>query len=313
MNLWMRCVRFFDQREPATPLALVRILLGLAVVLTVGEVVARGLVPVLWMGVEAGGYRNLPQPPWLVAALGGPTPSVIWRLVAVALFGGSCMVLGLGGRVAALATALSFRALTAVNGHAGGSYDLLLTNALWLCVLAPSTATLSLDCRLRTGRWVDDRDMPAWVRWLFVYQIVLTYWTTGLQKVSSHWVPGGEHSALYYILQQPNWQRGDMRWVADFYLFTQVGTAVSWLWEVLAPLWLLAVYFAATAHRDGMWRRWFNRLRVREVFVGLGVVFHLSVHLLMNIGPFSLVSLAYYPAMYSHAEWVRLRERFTAR
>ena len=139
---------------------------------------------------------------------------------------------------------------------------------------------------------------------------MLCYWTTGLQKVSSHWVPGGDFSALYYILQQPSWHRFDMTWVASFYPLTQVGTAVSWFWEVLAPLWLLAVYYAHTREREGRVRAWFNRLRVREVFLVLGLVFHAVIHSLMNVGPFSFVSIAFYPAMYSHEELMGVVRRF---
>lgn len=308
-----RFVRFFDRREPATPLALVRILLGITVVTTVGSVVWAGLVPVIWHDLADGGMRPLGKGNWVFEALGGVTPANVWRLVAISLIGGSAMIVGVGGRLSAAVTALAFGAVSSLNGHAGGSYDLLIGNALWLCVLAPTTATLALDCKLRTGSWVDDAPRPSWVRWLIVYQIVLCYWTTGLQKLSSHWTPGGDFSALYYILQQPSWHRWDMRWVADIYWLTQVGTAVSWFWEVLAPLWLLAVYYAATRERDGRVRALFNRLHVREIYLGLGVIFHLSIHLVMNVGPFSLISLAYYPAMYSHQElagvWSRIRAR----
>jgi hypothetical protein len=287
----------------------VRMLLGLSVVLTIGSVAIHGLVPVLWFDIADGGYRSQPQGPWLVELLGGVRPDVVWRLVAIAMIGGVAMMAGVGGRFAALITALSFRAITGINSHTGGSYDLLLSNALYLAVLAPTTRTLSVDCKLRTGTWTDDTRQPSWVRWLFVYQIVLTYWTTGLQKVSSHWTPGGDFSALYYILQQPSWHRSDMRWVANIYPLTQLGTATSWLWEVLAPLWLLAVYYAATREREGRARRWFNRLHVREVFAILGVIFHVSIHVFMNVGPFSLVSLAYYPALYSHEELARAWKR----
>ena len=73
-----------------------------------------------------------------------------------------------------------------------------------------------------------------------MWQLVLMYWATGLQKVSTHWVPGGDLMALYYILQQPTWQWIDMAWVAPYAALTQVGTAVSWWWEVTCPVWLWA-------------------------------------------------------------------------
>ncbi|TNE91061.1 MAG: hypothetical protein EP330_06315 [Deltaproteobacteria bacterium] len=308
-----RFAAFFDQREPATPLALYRILVGMSVISAIGSVVWAGLVPVIWHEIADGGMRKLVQGNPVIDALGGPTPQVVWGLVWASLLGGLAMVLGVGGRFSVLVTALAFRAVTSLNNHTGGSYDLLIANALFLCFLAPSTATLSLDCKLRTGAWTDDTPRPSWVRWLIVYQIVLVYWTTGLQKVSSHWVPGGDFSALYYILQQPSWHRFDMRWVSSFFLFTQIGTAVSWFWEVFAPLWGLSAYYAATAEREGKLRAWFNRMHVREVYLVLGVIFHLVIHALMNVGPFSMISLAFYPAFYGHDEltaaWSRLRSK----
>lgn len=305
-----RFVAFFDAREPATPLALFRILVGSSVLYAIGSVVLAGLVEALWFDVSDGGMRKISQGAWPVMVLGGPRPDVVWKLVAMALGGGLAMVVGAGGRVASLVTAVAFGGLVSLNNHTGGSYDVLISNALFLCILAPTTATLSVDCRIRSGAWVDASPRPSWVRWLVIYQIVLVYWTTGLQKVSSHWVPGGDFSALYYILQQPSWHRFDMRWVGDFYLLTQVGTGVSWLWEVLAPLGLLAAYFANDPGRPGRLRAWFNRFRAREIYLGLGFAFHVGIHLLMNVGPFSLISVAFYPAFYRHDELAALWRRF---
>ena len=33
---------------------------------------------------------------------------------------------------------------------------------------------------------------------------LLVYWTTGVQKVSAYWVPGGDFSALYFIGSNPH-------------------------------------------------------------------------------------------------------------
>ena len=43
-----------------------------------------------------------------------------------------------------------------MNGQAGGSYDELLTCALFLVVLADSTRTLSVDCRIQISQRVFD-------------------------------------------------------------------------------------------------------------------------------------------------------------
>ena len=71
--------------ESATSLALFRIAIGLCTLLTIGTVVGLGLDEVLWVHSDYGGMRALNDPPWLIAALGGATPTVIRSLSTVAL------------------------------------------------------------------------------------------------------------------------------------------------------------------------------------------------------------------------------------
>jgi hypothetical protein len=303
---WSRWARFLDDREPGTSLALVRIGSGLCVAGAVAAVVLAGAVPVLWLGPEHGGY-TVPATPWLFRWLGGVTPTTVWGLVAVTLAAGLCLAVGLGGRLPALVALLSYPALVGINLDAFGAYDLVISNALWLLVLARSTATLALDCRLRTGRWTSDEPVPAWPRYLAIYQLVLIYWSTGAHKLSSAWVPGGDASALYYILQQPTWQRWDMSWLAWAYPLTRAATLLTWLWEVSAPLLLLALWYRATADRPGNLRALFNRVNYRRWFVLFGLGMHLGILVLMEVGPFSFIVLSFYPCLYRPEEWRRAR------
>ncbi len=312
MRLWSAWVALLSRREVGTSLALFRVAVGLCVVLLLGSVVAADLVGVIWVDAADGGYRDLTGN-WLVQALGGPTRAVMWRLTVGGIAGGVLLAAGLGGRVVALLTLQLLIATTSVNGQATGSYDILLTNALWLLVLADSTATLSVDCRVTQGQWTSARTVPAWPRYLGIFQLFLMYWMTGLQKVSAYWTPGGGFSALYYILQQPTWQRTDMRWVAHVYPLTQVATALTWAWEVGAPLLLLAYWWRDTADRPGRMRALANRFDLRLAYVGLGLIFHLSVAALMNVGPFSWVSLAYYACLFTPEEVARFGARARAR
>jgi hypothetical protein len=310
-------VQFVDAvaaTESATSLALFRIAIGLGSLLTFGSVVANGLVPVLWTGSASGGYRELGRGPWLVAYLGGPVPHVVWPLIGVVLGGSLLLTLGIGGRAVALVTALVATNILGINGDAGGSYDELLTNALWLLVLGRPGATLSVSARWRTGLWWPEVQVAAFPRWLAAYQLILMYTTTGLQKVSAYWVPGGDASALYYILQQPEWHRADMSWLAPLFPLTQLATTVTWCWEVSAPVWLLAVALAAHPERPGVLRAWFSRWRVREVYVLAGILMHAVIWATMEVGPFTPLSLAFYTTLYHPGEWERLRTpRVTAR
>lgn len=312
MKRWNAWVLACSRTESGTSLALIRILLGLAVLWTLGSVIVTDTVDVLWVDARYGGMRNLVRHP-LVEALGGATPDVVHGLVASGLVLGSALTLGLGGRLTPLLTLFLMKTLTSRHPEAGGSYDLLLHNGLWLAVLAPTTATLSADARLATGRWLRDTPVGMWGRYLFAFQLVLVYTSTGWQKLSAYWTPGGDFSALYYIFQQPSWQRMDLAWTAWIFPLTQLATAVSWVWEVTGPLLLLAVWAEDTPTRSGRWRRLLVRWHVRDVYAGIGLAMHLVLLVLMNVGPFTPVTLAYYPALYAPRVWERAIRRGIAR
>jgi hypothetical protein len=303
--MWRRWVERCEATESATTLALFRIAIGLCALYTVGSVVGAGLVEVIWVSAAHGGMLPLDEPPWLVAWLGGATPTVAWGLVTAALVGAAGLTLGVGGRPWALATALVTNNLLDLNGHAGGSYDELLANALWLVFLSGGHRTLSLEAWWRTRQWWPEVSVLAFPRWLAIWQLCLMYGTTGLQKLSTYWVPGGESSALYYILQQPTWQRGDMRWVAHVYPLTQIATTVTWFWEVLAFFWIVTVWYAETPERPGRLRAWSNRWQLRWVFAVIGLVMHAAILITLEVGPFSPLSLAFYVCLAQPAEWER--------
>jgi hypothetical protein len=296
---WNAWVDWLATPESATAAALFRVATGLGVIVSIAPVLEAGVALDLWTDRAFGGIEDV-TPGWLVSLLGGPTPLVVSGVLAAALLGGVFLIIGFGGRLTSFATLQLCIALFDLNTHAGGSHDELLTNALWLVFLMGGTGTLSLDARLRTGRWYPEAMIGRWARFLVVYQLVLMYATTGWQKLSSHWVPGGGETALYYILQQPTWQRVDFRWVAwePWFTLSRVGTATSWTWEVFSPIWLVA-WVASMSARPSWWRR----LRVREVYAVVGVLFHILILVAMEVGPFSWVSLAYYTCVVHPWEW----------
>jgi hypothetical protein len=149
-------------------------------------------------------------------------------------------------------------------------------------------------------------------RYVLVGQLVLMYCTTGLQKVSIGWVPGGPLDALWYILQQPTWQRGSMRWLAPLYPVTQIATLTTWAFEVGSPLLLLAFWYRATRERPGRLRAWFNRHDFRTKYLALGLFLHLGVELTMEVGPFIGGVLALYTCCFHPGEWQQVGQRLVA-
>lgn len=292
---WARWVAVLDHREPATALALTRIGLGLVTFWSIASVWWAGLAPLLWFDVAHGGYRHYSiSGSWLVAALGGPDPQLILALTVVGLAGSAALALGVWGRVSAFVALQCFLALAWVNPHTGGSYDHLISNALWLLVLAKSDQTLSVSARWRTGRWTDPTPVPAWPRYLMVGQLAVMYASTGFQKVSAHWLPGGDLSALYYILQQPSWRRMNTEAAAWVYPLTQLATLTTWLFEVGGGLFVLALYFRHTRTRPGRLRALANRVDLRSWMVGFGLLLHVGIHISMDVGPFSAAAVSMY-------------------
>ena len=144
-------------------------------------------------------------------------------------------------------------------------------------------------------------------------RLVLVYGTTGLQKLSAHWLPGGELSALYYIMQQPSWQRIDMAWLAPFYPLTQAATLTTWCWEICAPLLLLAYVFRSTRTRPGRMRGWMNTHDFRTLYAAFGIAMHLGIFLTMEVGPFTWISLAFYACLWHPDEWTHVWRRLQRR
>lgn len=295
-------VTLTNDRETGEALAAFRIGIGSVIVASLLAVIGPGMVDVIWVDAAHGGMRSLPATP-LVAALGGARPDVIWPLVWATLAGAACVTLGLGGRVVAFLTLQGYTGLTGLNWTASGGYDAMLGNALWLLVLGNGTAAWSLDAVVRARRGLEPRTIYAWPRYLVILQLVVVYTATGLQKSSALWTPAGGYEALYWVLVEPTWRRfSDPTFAADLAPWLRVATAVTWHWECAAPLLLLFLWYRRTAGRPGRLRRWSNRLDLRGWWLGIGVALHLGILALLDVGPFSFATLAYYPAVLTPEE-----------
>jgi hypothetical protein len=297
VNPWSRWVRLLEHREPATALALCRIVLGVTLVGHLVAMQTTGVAAAVWVDARYGGMATV-APRWL-EWFGGATPRNVHAVLAVAVLSAALMVVGLFTRAAQVAMWATFRLLSGLNDDCGGASDDLLTNALFVLMFADSGRALSLDARLRGKRG----EVPAWPRYVLIGQLVLMYWSTALHKLSSHWVPGGPLDALWYILQEPLWQRRPMRALAPAFPLLRVAALVTWVFEQTAPLLLLAFWYRATRARPGRLRALFNRVHFRTVYLLLGVALHTSILATMEVGPFFGAVMAFYACCVHPGEW----------
>jgi len=302
-RLWARWLRFLETQEAAESLALCRVMAGAGLIASVAFAWHHDTWRMLWIDDAYGGYRDLPSGPWLICLLGGPRPEVVLPVMSLTILCGAALVCGWRPKLSAALGLMLFNSLTRINFHDVSAYDSLLANQLFLLIWAESGATWSLESRLRHGVWSREVLVPAWPRFVMIFQLVLCYWSTGVQKLGAHWLPGGDLAAVHYILQDPFWRRWDLDpWLNPVFFLTQLATAFTWWFEVLAPLLLVAWWFRTTPDRLGFWRRLSNRMDYRTCFAVAGVLFHVGLHLFMRIGPFSWVILSYYPALWSGDE-----------
>ncbi len=294
--VWRRWVELLDRKEAATGLALCRIVAAFTVCLHLVTMWTSGAAFGVWVSVQFGGIRDTDLN-WL-EPFGGATPLNIRLVLGLGIFSSALMALGVFTPVTTALTWLTFRLLTGLNNHSGGSSDDLLVNILFILMFSRCGGALSFD-RLKQP----PAEVPVWPRYVLIGQLVLVYWMTGLQKVSAAWLPGGSLDALWYIFQQPSWQRTSMLWLAPVYPLTQLGTLVAWTFEQSAPLLLLAFWFRYTPERQGRVRAFFNRIDFRTLYLALGMMLHLGIWLTLEVGPFFGGVFALYVCCYTHDEY----------
>ena len=308
-SLLTRWVELWDEREPPTVIALVRILLATVVLLDLAVLGSHGVATWLWAPIEVGGVSvssggDLPPFYRLFSATRG-SASLLWvGLLASTL----CVGLGCFTRSAALVFVCLSAQAALINGPADRAIDKAIRIVMLLLVLSPAGQVWSIDAKRKTGSFRGPRGMaPAWARYLVLGQLTLMYCAAGLAKGGTSWYPWGGYSALYLTLQDPIVAAGDFSWLARPipYFMTQLATASTHLWELAAPLVLIAAYYQRTRERPGRLRRLFNRLPVRNGYVVMGLLFHLSLAFTMRLGIFPFAMLACFPAFFRPDELER--------
>lgn len=312
-----RWVAFWDEREAPTVLAILRIAVATVIAYDLVLAVSHDLVVPLWAPHAEGGIGyagewepGMPESFSIFGMSASTSVAVFWTALASAVLFGAGVLTRATGAVCLLAYAQL--AMYLPEGDRG--VDVLLRHALVLLVLSGSGATLSVDARIRHGRFHrPDARVPSWPRRMLILQLVWMYFSAGMHKTQLAWTPFGGSTALYYILLDPHFARFDTPWLASLYPLTQLGTLMTMLFEWGAPLVLLAYWYERTRGRPGRVRRLFNGIRFRYVWIATGVAFHLMLALTLRLGIFPWGVLALYPAFVTPPALDAALKRLSAR
>lgn len=308
---WDTWVGIWSHEEHPLPMALVRITLGLCLLWDLSWVGALDLVVPFLAPQEIGGWPEIyPRSTVpLVWQLFPADPAVAWGLWGLTIACAALFTVGLYTRPAALAFVLLYAQWAEILDAADRGIDTMMRNVVFLFVFATAHHTLSVDAWRRTGSWRGDGALtPAWPRHVLVLQLVVMYFGAGIAKLGSTWTPMGEYAALWYILHDVAVARFDWSFLAPIYPLTQLSTAITILWEYSAPVVLLFYWYRHTWQRPGRLRAWCNRWRAHQLWLIVGVVFHVLIAITLNLGIFPFAMLSFYPSFFHPNDlpvWIR--------
>ena len=284
MRIWRAWVALLDRKEPPTALAMVRILLASVLLIDFVNVRIAGLVEPIYSPPPLGFA-------WGDAWLSG---NAAWALAVVSL---AAIVLGAATRVACIGFVLASAALSHLTPDSESGLDMLARIVFVILALSRCNARWSIDAWLarRLGREVP-AEVPAWPRYLLLFQLVWVYFSGGMNKSAGAWGPQGGFTALANALSDPHAARFSPGWVGTIYPLTRIATAATMAFELGAPLFLLA---------------YFKRWRVRWVWIALGIAFELGIAFGLRLGSFPYGMLALYPVLL-HPDELRHRRTSSA-
>jgi hypothetical protein len=189
--------------------------------------------------------------------------------------------------------------------------DTLCRNALLVLAFSGCGEALTMEGGWRTLA----QRVPSWPRRLLVLQLVAMYFLAGVQKGGFAWYPPGHFAALYFILHDPAIAAHDFGFLRQqpFFFLSQVGTAVTVVFQDSYPLVLLLRWWRHTADRPGRLRALANRYPLEWLWIGTGAFFHVGLAVTTELGIFPWAMLALYPAFLHPDQVASIRRRMAFR
>ena len=304
---WRAWVALWDRREDAAALALVRIAVAIVLLHDFMTVWRLDLIDPLWARPPDGFAAG--HDGWATSLVGdGPASAhALWLAAVIALVAIAC---GAATRVACVGFVLVSAQLGLRAPDTERAIDLLMRITLAILALSRSHARWSVDAWVwrRLGRPLA-REVPAWPRYLLLLQLIWVYFSGGINKGGVAWTPAGGFTALANVLADPHFARFDPGWIEVALPLTRVATAVTMMFELGAPAYLVLYHLDRDPDRPGRLRRWARRLRLRWLWIGAGVMFHVGIAVTMRLGMFPWAMMALYPVLLRPEElarWLRL-------
>jgi hypothetical protein len=266
-----------------------------------------GLVDALWAPIDAGGigHGRSDQPACLLYALLGASQTSALVLLVLACASASTLALGLYSRTSALALLFVSTQVAQLSPDADRGIDMLLRNVLIVLACSGAGATWSIDAWRKQGCFSSNARIRAWPRYLLILQLSLLYFGAGMLKQSPAWSAAGGYSALYQVLNKPEYASFAIPYpvLRAGYPLLQLGTLVSLSFERAAIFLPLLVWCRATATpaRKLRWR--VRSWRLLELWIATGVVFHLGLAVSVDLGIFPWGCLALYPVLRDSRAW----------
>ena len=291
---------FFFTPQPATPIALYRILYGLLVITDLALLHGDWLN---WYGVNGlvrldtllklGPGRNLGLF-WLIPQNDAWIEAFFWVFLLFAVF----LTVGFLSKFSSVAVFVCLSSLLRRNAYILHSGDTLLRACGFFLMFAPTGAALSVDRLLGIWRGKEGLEKPLfwpWAQRMIQIQMSLMYFSTFAWKsIGSDWRDG---TALYYTTRLVQFQRFPMP-TLDNGIILKLAT-----WSALFVEFACGVLV------------WVRKLRYWVLLAG--VCLHLSIEYSMNIALFQWVAMAGYVTFIDPADltrtWSWLRRRLGGR
>ena len=306
---WQRWVRLWDHKEHPRVLGTVRILLGLVILYDFLHLWNLGLVEPLFAPHESGGISNVmerPESP-LIYQWFPVSASTAWGLHITICVSALLFTVGLFTRLSGVVLLLGLAQSAQIVPLGDRGIDLMVRNVVFLLLFSQCGSWASLDAKRKTGSfWGDGSPVSAWPRHLLIVQLVVMYFTAGVQKVGMDWMPMGGFAALFVVLQDPAVARADFSWLSSIYPVTQLASATTMLFEWLAPFVLLTYHFRNTPEKTSRVRSFYRRFNPHYYWIAIGVLLHLGIAVTLALGIFPYAMLALYPAFFHPDEWQKL-------